>query len=151
MKRSLLAFVLLACSAWAAPASAQGDCVTEATATPASDCVIATRAGVRGVWFQLQLADQLRREHLEVPELRLQVERFTQLEAVLTARMDQYREAAVLRREAAEGLERQLVESMEREAAARAEADAWWRQPALWFAAGAVVAVVVILAALGAS
>ncbi|MGD9749360.1 MAG: hypothetical protein AB7W59_00030 [Acidimicrobiia bacterium] len=141
MKPWLICFAVLACSL---PASAQ--CVVEAEATPASTCVVMPRAGVRGVWFILEEADRLRRAHLEVPELRLQVERLESLADIEASRAGQYREAAELRLENTRALEGQLEEALRREAAARAEAGAWYREPALWFTLGAVVATAVLVA-----
>jgi hypothetical protein len=108
------------------------------------------RAGVRGVWFTLETADTLRREHLEVPELRLQVDRLTQLADIETSRAIMYREAAELRLENTTALERQLDEALEREARARAESGAWYREPALWFTIGAAIATAVIIGVLAA-
>lgn len=141
MKKWLVCLAILAS---ASNASAQ--CLTLAEARPDSTCVVMPREGVRGVWFELAEADRLRRAHLELGELRLQVAAMEQLRVVWATRADQYREAATLRGEAAEVLERQLNEALARTEAARADADAWWRQPALWFGLGAVVAVVVFIA-----
>lgn len=139
---SCLAFwSVLVCSL---PASAQ--CVVETEATPVSTCVVMSRAGVRGVWFTLEEADRLRRVHLEVPELRLQALRLEQLASIETSRAGQYREAAELRQENVTALEAQLEASLEREARARAESGAWYREPALWFALGAVIATAVLVA-----
>lgn len=141
---SYLAFwAVLACSV-ASPAKAQ--CVAEAQATPQSTCVVMARGDVRGVWFTLQEADNLRQAHLEVPQLQLQVQHLTQLADIQTSRMNQYRDAAQLRAETARQLEQQLNDSLRREAQVRASADSWYREPALWFTIGAIVATAVILA-----
>jgi len=69
-----------------------------------------------------------------------------QLAAIESTRADQYREAAELRLENTRALETQLEAALEREAQARAEAGAWYREPALWFTLGAVVATAVLVA-----
>lgn len=148
MIRWLICFASLACSALALPASAQ--CATEAEANAASTCVVMPRAGVRGVWFILEQADTLRREHLEMPELRLQLDRLERMSGIETERAAMYREAAELRLENTTALERQLDEALEREARARAEAGAWYREPVLWFTIGAVIATAVLVAIIAA-
>lgn len=130
--------------------AARADCETEATATPTSTCVVLSRGSARGVWFALPLADTLRQEHLLVPELQLQVDRLTQLSDIQTSRATAYREAADLRLQAANVLDRQLTASLGREARAREELGAWYREPAFWFAVGVAVALAVVLVAAAA-
>jgi hypothetical protein len=136
MLKWLICFAVLVCSS---PALAQEGCATEAEATAASTCVVMRRGEARGVWFSLEVADVLRREHLEVPELRLQIERWEALDGISTERIALYTEAATLRAEALALAQTQLEEALEREARARAEAGAWYREPVLWFAVGVVL------------
>jgi hypothetical protein len=147
MLKWLICFAVLACSA---PALAQEGCATEAESTATSTCVVMRRGEARGVWFSLEVADALRREHLEVPELRLQVERFEALDGISTERISLYQESLRLRAEALALAQTQLEEALEREARARAEAGAWYREPVLWFALGVVLAGAAAVAAAAA-
>lgn len=75
---------------------AHAECVTADEATPESTCVVMAREGVRGVWFSLAEAEAIRRMRLELPELRLQVQRLEQLTAVQGERVTLYRESTRL-------------------------------------------------------
>lgn len=130
---------LLFLAVLASSANARADCVETSEATAQSTCVVYTLNGVRGVWFRLDVADEVRRIRLEVPELRLQVTRLTGIDEVQTARVEMYREAATERREALTLAEAQIDAGLRREHALREEVTAWYRAPALWFAIGVVV------------
>jgi hypothetical protein len=107
--------------------------------------VVTARGGRRGLWFQLELGDQLRREHLEVGELRLQIEHHESMAAVQAERVRLYNESIDMERRANESLRGLLDDSQRREAEAFERAHAWHRSPQLWFALGAVLSTTVIV------
>ncbi|MGW8177450.1 MAG: hypothetical protein ACWGQW_01420 [bacterium] len=120
--------------------------MTADEATPESTCVVMAREGVRGVWFSLAEAEAIRRMRLELPELRLQVQRLEQLTAVQGERVTLYRESMRLRAEALTTAQQQLEQALEREARLRDRLGAWYRSPALWFAVGSLVTTVAYVA-----
>ncbi len=101
---------------------------------------------MRGVWFELELANRLRQIRFNVPELRLQIERLESLDSVQTERMNFYAEAARERREALFLAEEQIVSGYNRESELRKELNAWERAPVLWLAIGAVAATAIYIA-----
>lgn len=131
-----LAFVL---ALSADPGVVQAECVQASEATSDSTCVVYALNGRRGVWLSLEEAERQRRIRLEVPELRLQVERFTQMDGAQQERISALRESTRLRQQATEQATTQLEASLNREAQLRSEVNAWYRSPALWFAVGVVV------------
>jgi len=148
MTKSRSCSAILACSlflALCAPLKALA-CDTVDTATLKSTCVVMPVQGRPGVWFDLATADELRRLKLEVPELRLQVEKFSLIETRREAQVQALLEAGSLRREAAEMLKASIDASVKdarearQEAAdAREELAAWYRSPWLWGVTGAVL------------
>lgn len=148
MKRSRACSLILACSLFlglCAPLKALA-CDTVDTATLKSTCVVMPIQGRPGVWFDLATADELRRLKLEVPELRLQVEKFSLIEMRREAQVQALLEAGSLRREAADMLKASIDHSVKdarlarQEAAdAREELGAWYRSPWLWGVTGAVL------------
>jgi hypothetical protein len=124
----------------AAPARA---CDTEATAKPDSECVVMARAGVRGVWFQLHIAEQLRTGALELPELRSQLGAYEQALGVRDFQLENLRQAVAAQREASKaalGANEILVRDAQRARSERDEAlqsrSAWYRSPVFWFGVG---------------
>jgi hypothetical protein len=104
--------------------------------------------GVRGVWFELKLADEMRRTKSAYPELQLQVGLLEQRAAVRDFQMERYLEVIKLKDAAIAGQQRELESQVRLARASREEAEearaalnAWWRQPSLWFAAGVTVTV----------
>lgn len=117
-------------------------CTTLEMATETSTCVVMRLKGVRGVWMPLERSEVLRKEHLEYPELKIQIQK---LETALTASKEGtalYQSASKERAEAMALLDKQLEASMAREAAAHKRADAWYRSPFLWFASGVGVVLI---------
>ena len=101
--------------------------------------MVMARNGVRGVWFSLAEADAIRRMRLEVPELRLQINRLERMTEVQGERIDLYRNATDLRAEAMRLLQAQLDASLDRETRLRRQMGAWYRSPALWLTVGVLV------------
>lgn len=137
---SLICAFLYSCGAIA--------CETEATATPASDCVVMKRGETRGVWFELKRADELRRGWAELPELRLQIDSYRSLEQIRSAQLEAYREASEARNQVIQDLgttNEILVRDASRARSERDEAlasrDAWYRSPFLWVGVGVVLTV----------
>jgi hypothetical protein len=125
------------------------ECVAALHATAQSECVVIERAGVRGIWFQLAVADELRRAKIANSEYQLQVALLEQRAGLRDWQLAQYMDVINLKQEAVTELERGLEaqvslarEAREAEKRAEAELSAWYRQPALWFAAGLVVSSV---------
>lgn len=143
MGRAVLVAILLLA---ALPGSASAACDTEGDATPASACVVMERDGQRGVWLRMSEADALRRLRLEVPELRLQVERLGMVAEIQTERVAAYREAGELRRDALAQSRIQLEASLGREHHLWTRLHAWSRSPAFWLAMGIVITAVGLVA-----
>lgn len=148
MKRSRSCLPTLACSlflALCAPLKAAA-CDTVQTATVESTCVVMPLEGRAGAWFDLATADQLRRLKLEVPELRLQLEKYDLVEKRREAQVQALLESVALRREAADllkasvdGAVKQAREGRQEAAEAREELGAWYRNPWMWGALGAIL------------
>lgn len=153
MKRLLRCLTVAVCS-WLALHSVASACDTAATATPASTCVVMKHLDTPGVWFELKTADELRRFKLEIPELRLQLDAFTQRVAIRDEQLKLYTEVITLKdsalgvaNDSMAAFARTAREAQEDERKARAELDAWYRSPIIPFLAGvATVTTVVLLA-----
>lgn len=152
MMRLLICLVILACNC--APAVAFA-CDNSSEATPDSACVVLDREGVKGVWFRLDRADELRRVHLEVPELRLQIKGLEQRGAARDFQLKNYREVVQLKQQSIDkamanmgAFAKQAREAREGEQDAMDALHAWYRSPVLWagIGAGIVVGIVVALA-----
>jgi hypothetical protein len=126
---------------------ARAECVTAAQATPIDTCVVMARDGARGVWFELKVANDLRKYKLEVPELRLQIAKLEGVVALEKTRAEMFKEAADLRAQALKLQEAQVDRSLAAGAKAQEETGAWYRSPILWFAAGILVTGAVVVAA----
>ena len=134
-------------------APARAECFTLATAPLDADCVVMAHGETRGVWFRLDKADELRKLSLEAPELRLQVAKQDDALRLRDEQVGLFRESIAIQRTVAEQLKVEaetLVRTARRANAdateARAERDAWYRSPYLWFAAGAIVSGVACVA-----
>ena len=148
MTKSQRCFRTLVCSLAvlaAVSASTARACDTVATASPSSTCVVLDRQGVAGVWFVLATADALRTSHQLIPELRLQLEKYNEIDTQRTAEVIGLREAIAAQRDAIEKLKAEAALSAKamRAArddamAARSELDRWYRSPFLWLAVGAL-------------
>jgi hypothetical protein len=150
MTRSQSCFRTLACSAVVLVAGAVSApraraCETATSARPDSECVVLDRQGAKGVWFQLALANQLRTSHQLVSELRLQAEKYSELDKKRTEEVEALRGALTLRQVAGEQLKAELeLQTKEARAAteeaiaAREDLDRWWRSPIVWLAVGAL-------------
>lgn len=154
-KRSQNCFVTRACSLFvvvalidAQPARAQeeiGDCRTADTAKPNASCVVVKHEGRKGVWFQLTTADSLRRSHLLVEELQVQLKDYSRLDASRTAEVEALRgaltaqKAATAKAKEAAELSAQEARAAEESAlAAQRSLDKWWRTPWVWLSIGAL-------------
>jgi len=118
-------------------------CETEATARPDSECVVMQRGGIRGVWFRLDVADELRRMKLEFPELRIQTEKQSEVLALresqviyLRQALDAHEKALAEVKSANEILSRDAARARQERDEAKAELGAWYRSPILWTAIG---------------
>lgn len=119
-------------------------CDTEASAGPESSCVALKFKGVSGVWFRLAESQELLKSMRLVPELSLQIQKYSDMETANTAQVTALRGALDAEKAANAKLTAE-VESSQREASA-AQADAtqvreelsrWWRSPFIWLAVGA--------------
>lgn len=158
MTRSQSCFRTLACSAVVVVAGAVGAprasaCETAAKARPDSACVVLDRQGVKGVWFQLTAADELRTSYQLVPELRLQLEKYSEMESRRADEVEALRGALKLRQQVNDELHRELAlmtkstrEAEERAAAASEELGRWWRSPFVWLTVGALAGGLATLA-----
>ncbi len=145
MKRLLTFFLVVACSLATLPTLA---CETEATAKPDSDCVVQARAQIRGVWFRLDKAEELRKAYDEIPELRLQINTYDQLIKIRDVQLAGYREASAARKSVSADLQaantvlsRDAARARKERDEAIASRDAWYRSPFLWTGVGVVLTV----------
>jgi len=148
MKRSRSCFLTLVCSSFvvlAVSSPVARACDTAASARPDSECVVLDRQGAKGVWFQLATADALRVSHRLIPELRLQLEKYSEMDAKHTEEVEALRGALALRQAASDALKLELEasakearEAQETAAAAQQELDRWWRSPIIWLSVGAL-------------
>jgi len=118
---------------------ARADCVPLEKATLKDTCVVMARGDVTGVWFELKVADELRKLKLEVPELRFQVQKLEAQVDVEQRRVKLFQEAAQLRAEALAQSEKLTDSVLAKSAKVQEESAAWYRSPVLWFAVGVVV------------
>lgn len=125
---------------------ATAECVEAQNATPESTCVVMMREGVRGVWFSLGEADNIRRMRLELPELRLQNASLERALRISESRIVAYQEANTLRQEALIALQARFDESLERETQLRQQLGVWYRSPSLWLSVGMVLTTVAYIA-----
>lgn len=156
MQRSQSCFRTLVCSAVVALAMGAPRaraCDTAAQAGPESSCVVLDRHGVRGVWFRLAEADELRRSVTLLPELRLQIEKYSQMETSLGREVESLRGALDAQRVASTKLAKAVEASQgearaaqEDAARAREELGRWWRSPLIWLSVGALAGALAGLA-----
>jgi hypothetical protein len=137
MTRLLIGSLVAAYSLVTSPA---WPCDTEATATPNSTCVITAREGRRGAWFDLQTADQLRREHEQVPIVVTMLEQYRSLVAVRESQIRSL-EAANAERTAASNAATKAVQEARQEAL---DASTWYRSPLVWGLVGVVLGGTVV-------
>lgn len=149
MMKWLVCLATLVCSLSASLPAHAMDCVTAANATPASECVVLEQNGVRGVWFELKIADELRKAKLSFPELQLQIGALEQRGAVRDWQLERYLEVISLKQEALSEMDKGLAaqvriarEARDGERKAVERLHAWYNQPSLWFGAGVVVTLV---------
>lgn len=148
MTRSQICSAVLACSAFLAMSAPLGAraCDTLETATLESTCVVSALGGRSGVWFDLETANALRKAHLLVPELQLQVKNYAAIEVSRAKEVSLLREAVALRGGATETLKgviaghaKEAREARSDAARAREELNAWYRSPWLWGVTGSVL------------
>ena len=84
-KSLLSALLILACSTHVLPVHA---CDTEKTATPDSTCVITERNGRKGVWYDIDTADNMRKEYVAAPMIRNLLDQYKQHASTLQLRAD---------------------------------------------------------------
>jgi len=142
MMRLLLYSAILAFS-WSATAHA---CDTVANATPASTCVVLEREGVRGLWFNLETGNGLRKAKLLVPELTLQVDLKQSKIDAREFQLKSYKEVLDLKTKIQKEQQKAVALLTKQEREAREALDAWYRSPVLWFSAGLVVSTVSVVA-----
>lgn len=152
---AILIFELLV----AAPANA---CDTAATATKASMCVVMSRDGVRGVWYELKTANELRETRdkfkLEVPELKLQIRLGDRRNSVRDFQLESYREVVAIKdgsiklaQDSMVAFARTAREAREAEREAVEELNAWYRSQVLWMGIGASVVTIIVVSLSAAS
>lgn len=147
MKKWLVCLAILASNGCGDVAFA---CETEATATPDSECVVTPRASVRGIWFRLDIADGLRKDHAVLPELQLQLKSYVDLAATREAQLLAIRQADALRvdisdklQQTNEALARDATRAREERDAVKASFNAWYRSPFLWTGVGVLTTLAI--------
>lgn len=123
-------------------------CDTASDATPDSDCVVMERSGVKGVWLNLERADEYRKLRLAEPELKLQIDLAGRRQTILEWQIEQYSEVLSLDeanlaavKESLETMAQTTAAAKVAENKAREELNVWYRNPAIWAAFGALVVV----------
>ncbi len=126
--------------------SAAAACETSDTAHPGSKCIVLPFKERKGVWFELKLADGMRKLQLEMPELRGQIRDYEKLTEARKYQIDTYREVITLQTNVVDGfkasqahLVKEAREGREEAAEARSELHAWYRSPILWSGVGGVL------------
>lgn len=150
MKKLLICLVVAASNgcgdvAWA--------CETEATAKPDSECVVMPRGQARGVWFTLDVANTLRKEHELLPELQLQLKSYAELNQIRDQQVAGLKEADALRKDVSQklldttaALARDAERARQERDKAKDELDAWYRSPFLWTGVGVLATVATVVA-----
>lgn len=120
-------------------------CDEGARARPDSPCVVVSRQGVRGVWFRLAEADELRKAKLLVPQLSLQIQQYSDLDKKRTEQVTALKGALAARTAANDALKLEVGKAVQAASAAQAEAMAareelgrWWRSGFVWLTVGAL-------------
>lgn len=120
-------------------------CDTALTAEVGSSCVELSRQGVKGVWFQLVAAEELRMSHRLVPELQLRLEKCTNAETRYSHEAEALRGALQLQRGVSEALRAELADARKEgkearltAAAALNDLDRILRSPLVWLSVGAL-------------
>jgi hypothetical protein len=128
-------------------------CETEATAKPDSDCVVLSFQNKRGVWFELNKADELRKASLEVGELRLQIKDHELRAVTRDYQVQTYRDVIKLKSASLDEAKKSMVafvrqtrEARKEASDAREELHAWYRSPVLYMGIGAAVVTTIVVA-----
>jgi len=124
-------------------------CDTIETATLTSTCVVMDFNNVKGVWFQLEEANNLRVAKLLVPELKLQIEKQEKIEENRVLEIQYLNRALDLQKKSTSELQNNVNtyakmarESHEEAVHLRESLSAWYRSPWLWGAMGIAIGAV---------
>lgn len=146
-----LAFSLILAYSLALPGVALA-CETATTAHPGSRCVVLPFKERKGVWFELTLADDLRKLQLEAPELRGQIQSYETVVKHQKFQIDTYREVIRLQEKVVDGFKstqdhqaREVREAKQEAQAARDKLHAWYRHPAFWAGVGGTVVAAIAI------
>jgi len=100
----------------------------------------------------LKTADELRKDHLTVPQLQIQIEAMTQMAAIRDFQLERYKQALDAEAHALDaakrGYEQAVRVALIEEENARSlqrKLDAWYREPSLWAAVGAAAVGVLVV------
>lgn len=159
MTKSQSCFRTLVCSfavlALSGPTLARA-CETTATARPDSECVVMARQGANGVWFSLTAADKLRAAFRLVPELQLQLEKYSEVDDARAREAANLREALAAQKRVSDELkqhaalsDKAALAALDDATRAQVELDSWWRSPVAWGCVGALAGVLATLVATG--
>jgi citrate lyase gamma subunit len=103
------------------------------------------RQGVKGVWFRLAEANELRVAVRLIPELNLQIQKCSELDKKHGDEVEALRGALTLRQLSNDELKVEVekavkaaLEAQDEAAAAREELGRWWRSPIVWLTVGAL-------------
>jgi hypothetical protein len=128
-------------------------CDEAAKARPDSSCVVLDRQGVKGVWFRLDEANELRNAVRLIPELNLQIQKYSDLDKKHSDEVEALRGALTLRQLANDELKAEVAkavqtarEAQDEAAAAREDLGRWWRSPIVWLSVGALAGALVGIA-----
>lgn len=120
-------------------------CDEGAQARPDSTCVVMSRQGVRGVWFRLAEADELRKATLLVPQLSLQIQQYSDLDKKRAEQVTALEGALAARTAVNDALKLEVGKAVQAASAAQADAMAareelsrWWRSGFVWLTVGAL-------------
>lgn len=138
---TLLAYLVLQTAAPVARAS----CDKEANARPDSTCVLMARQGVKGMWFRLAEANELRKMSLTTEQLSLQIQQYSDLDKARAREVAALNGALASRAAANDALKAEVAKAVQAASAAQADAtaarkelDQWWRSGFVWLAVGAL-------------
>lgn len=131
--------LLLALVFSGSPASAE--CFTLLDAPLDAECVVMPFGDQRGVWLRLDVADEVRRERLELAELRIQNDALTEIANRRNQQVELLRAAVTEHQTATDAAVVDAGKSrVERDRLER-EMKRWYRHPALWFGGGVMVSI----------
>lgn len=122
------------------------ECDTQGAGSAASMCVVMSQSGARGVWFELGVANELRRKSRLLDGLQLQLNKYSMLASLAEKEVTACRQQVHILESSRTNLQRQADIANADARSARAELAAghrWYTSPVFWgiamFIAGAAI------------